>query len=567
MNKKYFFALVFGLLLSFGGYAQSDSNAHSESKGSFFFSGGVYNGFFPNGPIVPIPNFEIKKLFAVIASGNYEFPMGPGNTAIGLEAGYSSGSRFGGNGGVDFLPFGLNAAYVFPITNFFYAGPRVRIGGLGLLGSDWNKAIFTTGARLEAELRSSNFPFGLFVAGGIDIVPFAPELAILPVVEAGIRFPRGKFKKSGSTDTSKNKEPPAANTEGFKDDLDGQSITVTTTTIVPHPADAAPAATTPVVLPPVTPSPAEVTIAEPTLITPAPAEVIPAEPTPADPGVTAASLEPATIVPQPTETVPVAIVPTEAIPEEPAFVTPGVTAVVPAEPASDEAAPVEVIPDEPAPVVAVPAETNPEEPAFVAPGTAAFAPAEPASDEAAPVAITPDEPVLVSSGVAVVPTAPAPAAPASPPVASPPPVAPASVATQAERPPIQGITGASQAQNISVILEDGRQGILNSIYFEPDTAILIELYRSVLNGVGRRLAADPSLELIIRAYAAYFGTAEGRHTVSSDRAVFSMDYLAAEYGISENRFRTEVYGADRSPKYATEDWQTHRCVELILVRK
>jgi outer membrane protein OmpA-like peptidoglycan-associated protein len=117
-----------------------------------------------------------------------------------------------------------------------------------------------------------------------------------------------------------------------------------------------------------------------------------------------------------------------------------------------------------------------------------------------------------------------------------------------------------------LILEDGRLGVLNSIYFEPETAVLIELYRSVLNAVGRRLAADPSLNLLIRAYTADFGTTESQYAVSSDRAVFSRDFLATEYSISASRFSSELYGSYRSPKYATEDWQTHRCVELILVR-
>jgi outer membrane protein OmpA-like peptidoglycan-associated protein len=516
MNKKCFYVLVFGLFLSFSGYAQSDSNAQPESKGSFFFSGGVYNGFFSNGPIVPIPNFEIKKLFAAIASGNYEFPMGPGNTALGLEVGFSSGSRFGGKGAVDFIPFGINAAYVFPLTNFLYAGPRVRIGGLGMLGSDWNKVVFTTGARLEAELRSANFPFGLFIAGGIDILPFAPELAILPVVEAGIRFPRGKLKKSSSPASAKNKEPPETNTGGSKDDLTDQNITASTTTIVPQPI----------------------------------------EPVLAPPDVTVAEVETPVIVPQPAAPE-VPVVPAETVPivPPPVAVAPVVPPLV--EPALEEHAPAEVTPEEPAAIV-----PQPIEPATIVP--------TPAVPEAAAV---PPEPAVITPppvAVAVTPTEPAAIAPSPvppPSVVSPPEPTVTPVVTQAQRAPIQGITGASQAQNISVMLEDGRQGILNSIYFEPDTAVLIELYRSVLNGVGRRLAEDPSLELVIRAYAAYFGTADGRHTVSSDRAVFSMDYLAAEYGISVNRFSTEVYGADRSPKYATEDWQTHRCVELILARK
>ena len=524
MNKKRLLALVFGLMLSFSGYAQSNSEAQPESKGSFFFSGGVYNGFFSN-PLVLLSNFEVRKLFAGIASGNYELPMGPGNIALGLEAGYSSGSKFGGKGDVDFIPFGINAAYVFPLTSFFYIGPRVRIGGLGLLGPDWNKVIFSTGARLEAELRSTGFPIGLFVAGGVDIFPFAPQLATLPVIEAGIRFPRGKLKKSGSTGATKNKEPEPT-----------PPVTPTAVTTAPS------------VPPPVEPQPVE-----PAAIVPATNVPQPEEPAPAEP----AAIVAAPNVPQPEEPAPaepVAIVAATNVPqpEEP----------TPAEPAAIVAVPEEAAPVEPAAIVAATNVPQPEEPA----------PAEPAAIVVVPEEAAPTEPVLIASVPAeTVPTEPAtivptPVTPTTPPTIVPPPVVPASVETQAQRPPLQGISGASQAQNIYLILDDGREGVLNSIYFEPDTAVLIELYRSVLNAVGRRMAADSSLNLLIRAYTADFGTIESQYVVSSDRDVFSRNYLATEYGISASRFSSELYGSDRSPKYATEDWKTHRCVELILVR-
>jgi outer membrane protein OmpA-like peptidoglycan-associated protein len=117
----------------------------------------------------------------------------------------------------------------------------------------------------------------------------------------------------------------------------------------------------------------------------------------------------------------------------------------------------------------------------------------------------------------------------------------------------------------NVILENGRRGYLNSIYFEPDTAVLIESYRPVLHSVGRQLAADSSMRLLIRAYAADFGTSDGRYIVSVDRARFSRDFLNEQYGIALSRFSIEAYGADKTPIYATEDWVSHRCVELILV--
>jgi outer membrane protein OmpA-like peptidoglycan-associated protein len=75
------------------------------------------------------------------------------------------------------------------------------------------------------------------------------------------------------------------------------------------------------------------------------------------------------------------------------------------------------------------------------------------------------------------------------------------------------------------------------------------------------------LKLLIRAYAADFGTAGGRYIVSVNRARFSRDFFTAQYGISANRFNIEAYGADRSPINATSDWKSHRCVELILFRE
>jgi hypothetical protein len=54
--------------------------------------------------------------------------------------------------------------------------------------------------------------------------------------------------------------------------------------------------------------------------------------------------------------------------------------------------------------------------------------------------------------------------------------------------------------------------------------------------------------------------------VSVSRARFSRDYFAAQYGIPASRFTIEAFGADKSPVYATDDWESHRCVELIMVR-
>jgi outer membrane protein OmpA-like peptidoglycan-associated protein len=477
MQKRRLLALVFGLLLAFSGYAQSesDSETQSESKGSFFFSGGIYNGFFDS-PIYLFSNLEVKKLFAAMASGNYEFPIGPGLTVFGLEAGYSSGSRFGGKGAVDFIPFDLSAAYVFPLATNFYIGPKLKIGGLGLLGNDWKDVVLMAGARLEAELRSTGFPFGLFVAGGIDIFPTAPEFATLPVIEIGLRFPRGKLKKSGSPDTAKNKD-----TGGSRDNLSGQGV--------PTAATATPGAAT----------------GTGTGTTGAGTVVGQSGGTGATQGTTGGTQNQSTGGTPATGT-PVTGQGSNATQNQ----TPG--------------------------AATTPAGQTPSSPT-TSQGTSA-------TQSQTPAAPATSGSVTSGSGI----------------------VSSGATGTGSATVGGSGLTSTAQVQNRNIILEDGKQGILNSIYFEPDTAVLIESYRPILDAVGRQLAADPGLKLLIRAYAANFGTADGRYLVSANRARFSRDFFTSQYGVSASRFNIEAFGADKSPIYSTEDWQSHRCVELILFR-
>jgi len=492
MRKRYLLVLAFGLLLAFNGYAQSgsDSETQSESKGSFFFSGGIYNGFF-NSPIHLYSNFEIKKLFAAMVSGNYESPFGPGLTAFGLEAGYSSGSKFGGKGNVDFLPFDLSVAYVFPLAKNFYIGPKLKIGGLGLLGGGRNGVVLMAGARLEAELRSTGFPFGLFVAGGIDIFPTAPEFATLPVIEAGLRFPRGKLKKSDSQNTAKNKD-----TGGSKDNSSGQGAVAVTPGVATGTGTSAS--------------------------------------TGATQGTTGGAQNQST-----------AGAPTAGATSTPA--TGQGASATQNQTTGTATAPATSVTGQGAGSSATQSTTSSSSTTDQRAGTGAT-PSSTATSQGAGAtqSQTPAAPATVGSG-AVRPGATG-----------------TGSATAGSVTGGSGLTGIPQGQNI--ILENGKQGILNSIYFEPDTAVLIESYRSILDSVGRQLATDPSLKLLIRAYAANFGTADGRYLVSANRARFSRDYFTSQYGISASRLSFEAFGADKAPVYATDDWESHRCVELILFR-
>jgi outer membrane protein OmpA-like peptidoglycan-associated protein len=124
----------------------------------------------------------------------------------------------------------------------------------------------------------------------------------------------------------------------------------------------------------------------------------------------------------------------------------------------------------------------------------------------------------------------------------------------------------SLEQGLAVVLKGGVKGILRSVFFEPDTAVLIESSRAALETVGRELTADPSLHLLLRAYTANFGTYQGRELVSERRAEFCDDYFTQRYGISSARISNELYGSDRSPEQSTTEWGTHRCVELIIFK-
>ena len=113
------------------------------------------------------------------------------------------------------------------------------------------------------------------------------------------------------------------------------------------------------------------------------------------------------------------------------------------------------------------------------------------------------------------------------------------------------------------ILYNGRQGLFYEVYFEPDTDVLIETSRPTLETVGRQMAANPTLRVLLRAYAAPFKTIPGRYFVSESRGEFCRDYLVQRYGIAANRISIESYGSTMKPEHVTNDWGSYRCVELI----
>jgi len=149
----------------------------------------------------------------------------------------------------------------------------------------------------------------------------------------------------------------------------------------------------------------------------------------------------------------------------------------------------------------------------------------------------------------------------TPPTVTPPPVTSTPPATTVRQP--FRFTPTSNSRIIT--LDDGSQGLFSSVYFEPDTGVLIERYRPVLEEAGRLLAANPELQLVLRTYTALFGTPEGRHMVAMERGNFCRDYFVQNYGVTPSRITIEAYGSEREPASArTDDWVSYRCAELII---
>ena len=370
MCKKRVFAVVLGVLLAVSIYAQTNQNQTNEEypKAGFFFGAGMASGIFTSDSMWVYSDFDISELNPIKIGAYYELPLGIGNLFAGLEGGFASGSNFGGEGDVDFLPINLNATFAFGIADIIYIGPTLKAGILGVLGHDKYNFLPLLGAGIDLELRYKYFPLSIYAQGGVNAYPTTYNFNVLPTVEAGIRIPRGSFGRSGQSTQS----AQAAGT-----------------------------------------SPAS--------------------------GLTQGAGTP------------------------PAVTTP--------------------------------------------------------------------------------PAVPAPSVPQA--------------RTQFQFTPT--------ANSRIITLDNGRQALFSSVYFEPDTGVLIERYRPVMEEAGQLLAANPQLQLVLRTYTALFGTAEGRRMVSIERGNFCRDYFVQNYGIAPSRISIEPYGSEREPASArTDDWVSYRCAELII---
>ena len=140
---------------------------------------------------------------------------------------------------------------------------------------------------------------------------------------------------------------------------------------------------------------------------------------------------------------------------------------------------------------------------------------------------------------------------------------PAETSQSETEPPIPALIFVRPPENITA--QESKEGrIAGLVYFEADTAVLMDRYWPVLDDIGLRLAADLSLRITLRGYSAPFGTPEGRIAISGSRANFCRDYLVQKFGIASDRIRIEYYGAERKPRFIDSTPESYRCVELII---
>ncbi|MCL2008146.1 MAG: hypothetical protein FWG77_08690, partial [Treponema sp.] len=372
---------VFLLLFSLPVYSQSFSD------GNLFFSAAFGRVFFSeNRTLELIDHLHTTKLDYLIVGGNWEWPFGIGYATIGLEAGYSHGSTLFSGRHVDKIPVNIRSSWVYPVFNSFYIGPSVKLGALGMLGPDRNRLLLLTGARLEAELRPPSWPLGIFITGGFDAHPTAIEPDIIPVFEAGLRFPRREPGARQTRQTAAAVTRPAVGQQSIQAD--------------------------------------------------------------------------------------------------------GVLAAL--------------------------AEMNPE-----------------------PALMTAQQEIQAQAAMAEI-----------------------------EAQGVQ-VLQADHNEFVDVVYVQGveTQGIMRPVYFEPDTAVLIEIYRPVLELVGQKLISDPELRLQIQAFAAPFRTEPGRYAVSENRAIFCKDYFIQNFGIDADRITYQAFGSFRlSPHVEVGHWETYRSAELIVYR-
>ena len=185
MNRYRFLTLILIVMLTVSAHAQN------EDRMDFFLSAGWAWNFINAEKHYLVPHYWLEEITLLKFGASVGFRLGPGRAYAGLEGGYSSGSNFGGQGGMDLFPMALSTAWYYPlIQNTIFIGPSLKFGALGISGEGWSEFLPMAGARAEVDFQYPYLPVSLYAAAGVDIYPTAHETGLFPIAEIGIRVPR-----------------------------------------------------------------------------------------------------------------------------------------------------------------------------------------------------------------------------------------------------------------------------------------------------------------------------------------------------------------------------------------
>ena len=105
--------------------------------------------------------------------------------------------------------------------------------------------------------------------------------------------------------------------------------------------------------------------------------------------------------------------------------------------------------------------------------------------------------------------------------------------------------------------------VINGVFFEPNSASIIEEYAAILDEAGQKLKDKSSLRVTLRAYFAPDGKEKqvrhstGEPALSAARANICAEYLSLNYGVDPSRISVEHRDAGKND-------ELYRCVEIII---
>jgi hypothetical protein len=128
---------------------------------------------------------EFRLMAGLKAGAGYGLSLGAGTLALGAEAGFAQAGTF------TMIPASLSAAYDIPLGSAFSVGAGILAGAYFVTGNSIGMSPLF-GGRLRGELSSPRKRAGLYIGAGADLALESRDVAVMPVIETGLRLRPGK---------------------------------------------------------------------------------------------------------------------------------------------------------------------------------------------------------------------------------------------------------------------------------------------------------------------------------------------------------------------------------------